>query len=70
MYELKIITMHLNELRTVATEETLADIEDKKRIYTSGANLETVGRCAIFHNGVLLPETIWGRTPARPGDAF
>jgi hypothetical protein len=72
MYELKIITMHLNELRTVTVEETRGDIEAAKVTWTHGANLKITGRCAIFQNGQLLPNTIYtsvGFQP-KPGDVF
>ena len=72
MYELKIITMHLNELKTVAVEETRGEIDQEKYTWTHGYKLETVGRAAIFHNGQLLPDTVYTRAGFRPqpGDAF
>jgi hypothetical protein len=72
MYELKIITMHLNELITVAVEEARGDIEAAKVTWTHGTNLEITGRCAIFQNDRLLPNTIYTRAgfQPKPGDAF
>ena len=47
-------------------------VERAYRASMSGANLEVTGKAAIFHDGVIIPETIFTRPgfQVKPGDVF